>query len=514
MKKLILLSLMFGGMGIVDAYASAKSVVVDLNNNDIKQWMKSLGFGDDDRDRGVFRALYRAYQVAKDPLLYVGNEKIEKVECPRIKIGSYYTDNNTQKMSNLPPSGFKDYSKNLAEAALSVIKGLLKKYGIQIPDDNLGTECDKQNKTLLSKLYLFYNAHSRQHITINPIIKIRSKGAAWLSKKASWWTGYASGYARGKVGTLYVYNNAHNGKTLGLLETGEGTGDISFVLVKDEDNFKNLKYRIYKSSSNDVDEAVKQAKNFLGDGNALISHFNDIYKLAVLNEIGNKKSGNGFGAKVYDPKYIDYLGAYNTTIGDYLFKEVTNASDHSRPVYFYHKKLNDGNHLIGFYIMKKSLKGWRELQKGIHLKKEWGYRAFGSATEVLEDRDNGMKKGDTVVKHWKNRLLNKHTSNYSALFEGIEGENISTSKTKGMAFYIMQISDSVYKGIISSGGYKQGLINATENTSQQKWKEETEKYDAENKYREGKKVEDDEDLPVERLRQRKNSSAQPLLRQD
>lgn len=32
--------------------------------------------------------------------------------------------------------------------------------------------------------------------------------------------------------------------------------------------------------------------------------------------------------------------------------------------------------------------------------------------------------------------------------------------------------------------------------------------------KERKKVEDDEDLPVERPRQRKNSSAQPLLRQD
>lgn len=494
MKKLILLSLMFGGMGIVDAYASTTSVTVDLNNEGVKRSMANKGLSDrDDDDKKVFRALYRAEKIAGDPLLYVENIGDSKIG-PRIKIGSAYRDDNTSKMTNLPPKNFKDYSENLAKAALSVIKGLLTKYGIVgISDDELGENCDvneKKNKgKLFYKLYEFYNAHGRQHITINPIIKIQSKGAAWLSKKASWWTGYARDYARGEVGTLYVYNNAHNGKALGLLETGEGTGDISFVFVKNEDNFKDLKYRIYKDSNNNVAQAAAQAKEFLGDKNVLIGNFDGIYELAVLNEIENKKSGNGFGAKVYEPRYIDYLGAYNTTIGDYLFKEVTEAKDHSRPVYFYHKELSDGNHLIGFYIMKNSLRGWRELQKGIHLKKEWGYRAYGNATEVLEDRDDGMKKGATVVKHWKNRLLDKHTSNYSALFEGIKGENISISDTKGMAFYIMQISDSVYKGIISSGGYKQGLINATENTSQQKWKNETEKYKAEKNYRKGKKVE-------------------------
>lgn len=510
MKKLILLSLMFGGMGIVDAYASATSVKVDLNNEDVQKSMTGNGLNDkDDDDKRVFRALYRAEEIAKDPLLYVENIEGSKIG-PRIKIGSAYRDDDTLRMTNLPPKNFKDYSEKLAKAALSVIKGLLTKYGIKIPDENLGTECDDQNKTLLSKLYLFYNAHGRQHITINPIIKIQGGTSAWLSNAGKWW----KYYEKGKVGTLYVYNNAHNGKALGLLETGEGTGDISFVLVKNEDNFKGLEYRIYSDTKVGTSEAKDKVKRFLGNMNVLIASFDNIYELAVLNNIENTKSGNGFGAKVYKPKYIDYLGAYNTTIGDYLFKEVTNANNHSRPVYFYHKELNDGNHLIGFYIMKNSLRSARELKKGIHWKKGWGYRAFGNATEVLKDRDNGMKKGDIVVKHWKNRLLNKHTSNYSALFEGIEGDKISKSNTKDMAFYVMQISDSVYQGVISSGGYNRGLINATENTSQQKWKEETEKYDAENKYKEGKKVEDDEDLPVERPRQRKNSSAQPLLRQD
>lgn len=448
MKKLILLSLMFGGMGIVDAYASAARSDINLKGGGVKT-----------NDPWVDAAVAKAQNMEKDPLAHIEND--EKLNAPRIKI--YSVIGNGNGPSKFRYGEFQEYSEKLAKAALSVIKGLLTKYGITINEQDLGSTCDDKGKTLLSKLYLFYNAHTRKYITINPIIKIQGKKTAAISSAMTWW----KGYEKGKVGTLYVYNSAHNGKRLLGDEKGEGTGDISFVLVKNEDALNNLKYRVYhnesyyKSYYNKVGNTVEE---FLGASNDFDSYAASlVYDMAVLNKVSDvtsrSKNGHCFGTKVYKARYMDYLGAYNTKIGDYLFTQVTTAKDHSDPVYFYHKALTGGDHIVGFYIMKNSL--FRGLKKSMDIV-ERGYTddAHGKSYKLSQEVAARYKKEKgftTSGKHLKIKLsIKKHDTNFTPFFvDEYSGVPIKVSDTKGMAFYVMRISNEVFNEMIkNSSDYK------------------------------------------------------------
>ena len=157
MKKLILLSLMFGGMGIVDAYASAKSDqvtksgaktydgVIKITNKEIddkRNALINLNDGVDyegDYATKIIRALLRTDKMMEEDIL-------NHIKGDKITIGSCYSSNSTseQSLDTMLSTRMKPYAKQLALNLQKVINDLLSKYGIDLDV--------QENKDLLQKL--------------------------------------------------------------------------------------------------------------------------------------------------------------------------------------------------------------------------------------------------------------------------------------------------------------------------------------------------------------------------
>ena len=510
MKKLILLSLMFGGMGIVDAYASAKSAqvtksgaktydgVIKITNKEIddkRNALINLNDGVDyegDYATKIIRALLRTDKMMEEDIL-------NHIKGDKITIGSCYSSNSTseQSLDTMLSTRMKPYAKQLALNLQKVINDLLSKYGIDLDV--------QENKDLLQKLENFYSAHSRQYVTINPVIKIQSYTSGI---KNFFWKGYEQAH----LGQLYMYNNAHNGLTnIAKYDKGTGRGDISFVLVKPNDTMKKLTYRVYADGTTSKAEARMRIERFLDKKENPLNDgdWEELYDLAVLNNIKGKYAGNGYGTKVYKPRYMDYLGVYNTKVGDWLFDKVTNAMTHSGLFYFYHKELKDKDHLVGFYIMKASLFGkWKKGWGAKYQEKSWDSRE-------LTDDINGIAKGTTVAKHrgTKNWFYSKlHDPICTPFFsDELTGKGVAIvqSTTKEKAFYVMRISEDKYKTIINSEDYKNSETTIDEimkdkdtRNTQVKWRNETNAYKQEMENRKASK------------KAAKAAKKQPLLGQD
>jgi len=417
-KKFMILSLLFGGMTSFDCFVVQNSVLRPKKYIDAYLGGKS------------FKELNEIDQNA--------GKKYLRIFIPRVYLanlgGKAFTD------ADVRTENTSEEINTCTNTLVRDVENILATYGINI-SSNKGA--------LVENFREFFTRHSRRVVIVNPIPVRTATGVKEINKKMK--SFFKDKYFWTEINLsddvkLIVINYAKD--NIVFANKGYGSGDISFIISGSRDAVKKLglKYQIHRDDEGDYwNKFIDFARNDTGLDQ---SDFNKIVNVGLKNKENQAiKEGTGsFGVRMYQARYLNYLGMLNSNFGDAIFDTEILARG-VNPVFFYHKFLQKtGEHIVAFYVEKNLVFNHNHLGS---FKENPEALSITTAKVKL----NGKEHGGKEIALWTKWVQSVGAvTPFEADKKGIDENGNATDyitfgkhKRENSVLYLVKISDAKFK---------------------------------------------------------------------